>query len=31
MKDFAVAFLAAAFLLVLVIWCLHVFYVLYWR
>jgi len=30
MKDFAVAFLAAAFLLVLVIWCLRVFYTLYW-
>ena len=30
MKDFAVAFIAAAFLLAIIAWCFRVFYILYW-
>lgn len=30
MKDFAVAFVAAVSLVFLIVWCLRVFYTLYW-
>jgi hypothetical protein len=30
MKDFAVAFIAAALLVAMIVWCVRIFYILFW-
>jgi hypothetical protein len=30
MKDFAVAFIAAALLIAMIVWCVRIFYLLFW-